>query len=197
MNLNNPQDNLAHQVVDLKTRVAHLETLISNNSGLWFPLDFQEITAAPGTLTFSSIPQIYERLKIVFYLQSSRAAASDTLLTTFNSDVGANYTYRTHDLAGGNTVGVGANSLVWSRLAATGVTLFSSGEFEVYDYTSIVNDKQVLGQYTSDNNNHRLAGTVWSPAIKAAITQIDLTTLTSGAFTIGSWVQLYGFLQPS
>jgi hypothetical protein len=201
MNLNSPQDNLAQQLVSLKTRVAHLESLeqASVNAGLWIPIQgIQNISGAPAAIQWTAIDQSYERLRIMFYLQSTRAALADTLRTRFNADAGNNYSYNTQNIAGGPTAGVGVNGILWGTLAGATPTIFSSGYIDIYDYTSTTEDKPVISLFNSRlSAGSTWASGMWSPGAIAAITQIDLDPTVGGTFSINSWAQLYGFLKPS
>lgn len=195
----NTRDNemLVATINDLTRRIAELETQ-ETGAALWSPIQgIQEVTGAPAAIQWTGIDQTFERLRIIFYLESSRAAANDTLLIRFNGDSANNYDWRTLQLGAASANNAGVSAINWARIAATTATVISSGDFKIFDYVSTTKDKQVHGLYTADNNNHYRAGGVWSPGTPAAITQIDLLPSVAGTFSVGSWAQLYGLAKPS
>jgi hypothetical protein len=145
-------------------------------------------TTNQTTISFTSIPQTYTDLVIMFHTKTVNNAAA--IVANFNSDTGANYNwfwmYGSETVKG--TVKTGNDTkLRWGR-GQTNSGQSASNELNIFNYSSSSVGKAVLAR---ENNFDVVAMTsgVWQNS--SAITRIDLTT-NSGNFASGGTVTLYG-----
>jgi hypothetical protein len=176
------------------------------NSAAWVPSGSQLIASttlggATATVTWSSIPQVYNSLLIVGLGQSSNANFNNDNTIIFNSDTGANYsmlTYTSTQAALGPAAAFsqGDTSLKWA-FAFPGSSYASTrvGGFMVHipGYTNTTFSKSSLHDtWITDGgtsfNAHKRYG-FWKNT--SAISTILLTN-TGGNFTTGSYFALYG-----
>ena len=154
----------------------------------YVPITTQTLGSAASTITFSSIPQTYTDLRLVFWTLGS--AGADCMLN-LNSDTGTNYSF-TEVLGSGS----GVNSYRFSSKTFmyidyygydTTNPLFSSVDFLNYSNTTTYKSILVTGGDTRVGLNVGL----WRST--SAISTILLTS--SGAnFAAGATATLYGIL---
>jgi hypothetical protein len=152
-----------------------------------------------ASLSFTSIPQTYDDLVLVFSFRSNRASFLDIILATFNGD-SSGRSYRT--LEG---TGSGVSSFTSSAImagAATGVSAtsntFSNCQFYIPNYRSS-NAKSASTDAVSENNSSSaiqyITASLWTGT--AAITSIELSPATGTLLIAGSSASLYGITKGS
>lgn len=150
--------------------------------------------SASNTITFSSIPQTYTDLRLVF---TGTSANGTTLTIRFNSDSATNYSWT-------RLVGTGAAAQSGRTTSATEIypvlALSSTPQFyavDVFSYAGSTN-KTLLMQDASDlNGSGRVASYVGLWRSTSAITSINITGLYGTApnnFDAGTTATLYGIL---
>ena len=166
-----------------------------------FKIETVEVASPVATVTFSSIPQGYTDLKVVYSARVSAASvAPDGLGVQFNGDTASNYKY--NQLYGTGNSGVGSNAGTTAfqfggqltGASATGNT-FGNGELYIPNYTSSNYKTSSCDSATENNSgqaNVNLVANVWQST--AAITSIKLYDLGSTNFVTGSTFTLYGVL---
>jgi hypothetical protein len=157
------------------------------------------LASPAGIITFSSIPQTYSDLRLVFSVRAQRTSNTwDNIVMSFNG-VGSNYSSRIfYNQAG--TIGVNSNfnsgsfSFVQYAPSSTATAnLFGSGEMYIPNYTSnkfkqVISSSVAPTLSTSDFILTYSAG-LWSNT--AAITSIGISPGSLNLET-NSTVSLYG-----
>jgi len=147
-----------------------------------------------AAITFSAIVGTYKHLQVRFI---ARGASGGGILTTFNSDTAANYSY--HSLTGDGASatansGVNASNMLIVRNGGiqTAASTFSAGVIDVLDYSNANKYKTLRTLNGGDANgsgNIQLESGSWRNT--AAVTSITLTHNGSG-FAANSSFALYG-----
>lgn len=142
--------------------------------------------SSSSSVTFSSIPQEYRDLVMVFY--GTTNTTSD-FLTYFNNDItNSNYS-RYYFFGNGSTVATPSASeaapLFWYSTTGTPAMNF----LEILDYSRTDKHKSVLAKYRQSTNGAGLTVGRWGNT--AAITSIQ-TIPTAGVFNAGCVFTLYG-----
>jgi len=153
-------------------------------------------SAGSSTITFTSIPQTYTDLKLVWSLRSSRSSVTDPIRVSFNS---SSSSFTNKYLSGNSTTTVTGSSAqyVGEAVGNTATTsTFNNGELYIPNYTS-ANYKSASSNSVSENNASgtgdavaTIASTLWSNT--AAITSITLSVDTGPNFLQYSTARLYG-----
>ena len=158
----------------------------------------QTVTVGSGgsaTMSFTSIPQTYTDLKIVFSGRSARTASSyDSLVVKFNSTA---TTYAARRLYGeGGSAGSDTVTTQQGAFSSNSTTANVFGSIEVYipNYTSS-NQKSTSSDSVAENNDSsaygvQLIASKWDGT--GAITQIDLSTGSGSNFMQYTTATLYG-----
>lgn len=162
-----------------------------------------KMTSAQASVSFTSIPNTYASLVVVYQVRGDSAGASNTgIRVTFNNDSGSNYNGQF--VGGNNTTAYAAiqTAAAFGYLgempAATATSGYSSsGTIEIPNYMGTTFFKNAMFATTRDTNG---AGAnmvayrghiVWKST--AAISRIDLFP-QYGNFLTGSRVTLYGIV---
>lgn len=159
----------------------------------------QVLGSNAASVTFSSIPQTYTDLYLMFSARTVRSGTTlDMLRVTFNSDTTAgNYSALrlASDATGAGLSAVG-NLLAGYANAATSTTnAFSSGELYIPSYTNSSATKPYSGYSVCETN---LASPVYMAAFAdlwqgtAAISQLIITSDNAQNILAGSSFYLYG-----
>lgn len=161
-------------------------------------IKIQTVTVGAGgaaNIEFTSIPQTYTDLKLVFSLRSNRVATADIVYFRFNTST-TNYSSRE---VFGNGSGVGSNpdtnmSLSYSTGANTVANIFSNGESYILDYTNTSFFKRAPVFVGADDNATQgyvtMTGNLWSDT--SAINRIVIVPVLGTLFTQYSSATLYG-----
>ena len=154
--------------------------------------------SSTGTVSFTSIPQTYQDLRIVTSHRISTTTGGDYLAIRFNSDTGSNYL--TLRWFGANSVGT-LSGVGYGHIGNTGggttvnSSAFSISEADILSYSvSGINKSWLYENGLADNDTDILYFQgVGSWANTSAITRIDLIAGSSGGnFTAGSTFSLWG-----
>ncbi len=149
--------------------------------------------SANGTITFSSIPQTYTDLKLIFIPQYGSVA--DVGLR-FNG-VSTNTYYRVYVQGAGSGAAQSGSNNGQSSIYLSNYGI-SSGNYlmytvDVFSYTVALPSRQILYSYMENKNG---SGAVGDGAgmydSSAAITSISLVGLPTATFGTGSIATLYG-----
>ena len=160
----------------------------------------QTLTSASASVTFSSIPQTFTDLKLVISARITSGGAPNVCIR-FNSDSGANYSYKTlfgdgssassyDQSATGNTfINIG-----YSENSSNTANTFGNMEIYIPNYISS-NYKSTSSESVQENNAttaySMLTAGLWNNT--SAITGITLVNVSGGVtFAIGSSFYLYG-----
>jgi hypothetical protein len=154
-----------------------------------------------GTVTFSSIPQTFQDLEIVFYGAGTASAANVDIDIRFNGDSGSNYDYQF--LQGTAVSAQAAGSVAVSSIRSTSINAASGASSSADQATiripayvnstlqkSLVTSSGLKNGTSSTSNLFIFAVAGWWRST-AAITSVSLI-LSSGNYASGSVVSLYG-----
>lgn len=157
-----------------------------------------ELTSSQTSITFSSIPQTYTDLLLVFSLRHSYAGTFRGVNLSLNgvsTDISTIYLYG--DGGGSTSSGtLGSNGFMHDVPAANSTAnTFSNTSYYFPNYTS--NQPKGFSQEVTNENNASqtymmLQGGRWNPGTQAAITTITLTATDSSNFLQYSSATLYG-----
>lgn len=164
----------------------------------------QVLGGTSATITFSSIPQNFNHLKLIMMGRSDKAATlAVNLSIVFNSDNGANYAQSSFYAVNNVTVGTGSNPttnyILISAFPGATTTASYPGMAEVlipcYSATTffkVVNSAVTYNSSSASSNYLTLNSSTWRNT--AAITTIAISDSTGGNFIAGSSFYLYGVL---
>lgn len=160
-------------------------------------IEAKTLGSAVASVTFSSIPQTYTDLKLVYSVRNSGSADPwYQVLIQFNSDsTASNYPYRyIYGLASSAGSGTGNQAVGYSVSASATASTFSNGEIYIPNYTNASNYKSISGDVVNENNASTnivaLYATLWQ-GTAAAITSLTLTQ-NANDFVQYSTFYLYG-----
>jgi len=158
----------------------------------------QTLASTASTITFSSIPQTYTDLLLVFSEATSRANAIDQININFNGVTTSTYTSR---VLYGTGTGQGGETLTttfmycYANGGSQTANTFGSIQAYISNYASTTANKSASIEAVSENNassggwQNIVAGS-W--ASTAAITSIALTPLNGPNWNVGCTASLYG-----
>ena len=152
------------------------------------------LTGTQANIEFTSIPQTYTDLKMVYSLRSNDTNANGGNFFYFQFN-GAGFTNLSAKIVGGNgsTTNSGSGSLyAFMNPSDFTATVFSNGEFYIPRYTSAQNKSYSIDSANENNAtaaNINFGAGLWSDI--AAVTSIKLVPY-SGSFVQYSTATLYG-----
>jgi hypothetical protein len=154
------------------------------------PISTQTLGTAVATVTFSSIPQTYTDLVLVF-AGSSSTLSTDSIDIQFNGDTTTNYS-NTFLSGNGSAASSGRNSNFNYGVGA----LITSSEivnstWQIFNYTNTTTFKTILARGNIAGALLRLNVVLWRKTPEA-ITSILLKNDTAQNFAVGSTFTLYG-----
>lgn len=155
------------------------------------PIATQTANGSVSSLAFSSIPQGYTDLVLVF--QGKVDSGSGDLGLRFNSDTDSNYSVTWLSSQAGGTSGrsTSATSITATEYAYLDSTGFTLSTINFQNYSNATTYKNVLAR--SSKANYQVEAKVGLWRNTNAITSITVFTTGSGpAFTSGSTFSLYG-----
>jgi hypothetical protein len=161
----------------------------------------QTLASAAATVTFSSIPATYTDLVLRVSARTTEAGPNELMIYTLNGNTGSNYSTTTLI---GNAATVVSNRTTsaaniragWQDGDTATASTFGNAEIYIPSYTATQN-KPTSNFSVAENNSAGTADTYINAnaglfRITAAITSIDLATINSNNFKIGSSFYLYG-----
>jgi hypothetical protein len=166
-------------------------------------IETKSLASAQASIVFSSIPQTYTDLMLVFSMRGDVASTYVSTAIRFNSDSGSNYTNRLlygEGSGGGFPALATTTQIQWVYSNGTTSTANTFGNAQVYipNYTNSTS-KVVLMDSVSENNAtesiQALTYSYWNGT--AAITTLSLTTQAGTNLLTGSTASLYGILKGS
>lgn len=155
------------------------------------------LTTTAASVTFNSIPQTYQTLKLVVSARGS-TTIDDTLIMRINNDSGSNYSRRA-------VYGIGSSALSYgqdpSTIGTAGAVVldsytastFSSTDIALPNYSSTTVYKPISVDSVTENNATTAYQYLWAGLWKSnsAITSLVLLP-TTGTLSSGSTFSLYG-----
>jgi hypothetical protein len=158
-------------------------------------IEGKTLASNTASIAFTSIPQTYTDLQLVFSARLSQAGNADVTYVMFNSNT-SNYSQRLiyKDSTEPTALSFTTSTALAAFVGADSNTANTFGNSMVYipNYTSSNNKSYFCDFATEQNSNVTWMGLnslLWSNT--AAITEINLT-LPSGSFKTGSTFYLYG-----
>lgn len=155
--------------------------------GTYELLDDQVLGVAGSSVTFATINQDYDHLKIFMEIVSDGSSSDAQVNARFNNDSGGNYRSYLQNAFGSGTA---TTELNVGLVPVVGGIAFS--EVDIYDYATAAARKQELFRSTTQAGTsfNQWGGGYWADT--DPITEIDLFR-TGGNWGIGSRFRLYGW----
>ena len=156
-------------------------------------IEAKTLTTTTASITFTSIPQTYTDLKLVFSIRDNAGSYINNMNINLNGS-SSNFGAKTIMLLGGGaSSGNETTNLAFSTSATATADTFTNGEVYFTNYTSS-NYKPYSAESMSENNNATNTGGIieaglWSNT--AAITSITFAP-SSASFVANSTFYLYG-----
>ena len=159
-------------------------------------IEAKTLSSSAASIEFTSIPQTYTDLILVYSARTNDASRSDEAYLTFNSNT-SNYSWKMlyGSGSGANSVQDGAaSSIAGMQIPGGGSTAntFSNGQIYIPNYTGS-NYKSVSSEAVQEDNQTtayiKIVAGLWSNS--AAITSVKLSGAT-GSFVQYSSAYLYG-----
>lgn len=148
----------------------------------------QTLGSSTSSVTFSSIPQTYTDLHIVFNGTSSAAGAVG-LGFRFNSDSSGNYSYRIL-YGSGSSAAINYSSNTTEGYFGNVWTTQATSTADILGYSSSNTYKTVLARTDGAANRVALWASTWRST--SAITSLEILTTNSDTYQAGSIFTLYG-----
>lgn len=148
----------------------------------------QTLSSAQSSITLSSIPQTYTDLVIV---ANGASTSGGSMMTKFNGDGGANYSY-TYFYGDGSGV-YGGRSLSQSAGIAgsrNGIGTQGGGIMQINNYSNTTTYKGMFSRQFGSTQIVWFSTGRWGNS--SAITSIVFTDESGGNFTTGFTITLYG-----
>lgn len=170
-------------------------------AGTYIPLAKTVLTGTQATITFSSIPQTYTDLLLVYSARTNEASAYNDTKITFNGSTSAVYSATllyADTTTSGSLRDSGASNLGRNYIDGNSATAntFASAELYIPNYTGSIN--KVIGATSVTENNTTTNSTTLTAATAglwrdtSAITSISIAAQGSTLFVSGSRFDLYG-----
>ena len=152
------------------------------------------------SVTFSSIPQTYTDLKLVFSTRTNASAVLVNTQVTFNgSSCGTDYTERllSGDGSSASSTNIGARAdwlFIYSNGGTSTSNTFANAEIYIPNYTSTTTYKSGSADGVVENNATSSIAALDAPlySSNSAITSIKLDTGNATVFEVYSTFYLYG-----
>jgi hypothetical protein len=154
------------------------------------PIESKVLGTAVSTVTFSSIPQSYTDLVLVF---SGNAASGsiDSVPMRFNGDTATNYSYQIFDGSGSSaSAGRASNATFISTSLVIGSEV-SNNIWHIFNYSNATTFKTIIGRANVAGSYIRIGGGMWRKTPEA-ITSVTVFHAGSVNFVVGSTFTLYG-----
>ncbi len=163
------------------------------------PITTTTLDTTTGSVTFSSLPSLYNDLIIV---ANGKAQSSNSTLVDvgvrFNGDTGSNYsTVKTFSLSYASVVAStninGVNAETYMDANNTANSLGSGFKLDIFDYNTTYSYKNFLNRascMTQSDKGVFITASTWKNT--SAITSITLFPTSGSGFYAGTWFALYG-----
>jgi len=149
-----------------------------------------------ASYTFSSIPQGYTDLRVIF---DGGASGNINMWLQFNGDTGTNYSYTYWTTDGGSVTSSKSSSNSKIQVNYYGymqADLNANMLIDVFNYSNTTTYKPTLSRANHASNGTAAVVGLWRGSTGSATQAITSLTLTaaSGKFASGSTMTLYGIL---
>jgi hypothetical protein len=161
----------------------------------------QVLAGTTASVTFSSIPQTFNHLRLVVIARSTQAAVNDNLIIRLNGDSGTNYCDQWSAVSNNvssPSAAVSQSQAILGNIAAASVSSleFTFQEVVIPGYTSTAFHKQVCTIFSGAVDQVAVANSLVMQVASrwlntAAVNQIFLSP-GNGSFPAGSAFYLYG-----
>jgi hypothetical protein len=167
----------------------------------------KQVASSTRLLTFTSIPQTYKHLELRLSNRYSAAGTSQNgVIIYFNNDQTAGNYWVNHNITGyqnafsastlNSTDGVNGMLIAANPRSGTLANTFYQTVTKIPDYTNANINKTVRsvggGAIGSAESEVGIKTGLWFPSTSAAITQIDISTYSTGNYVDGTVARLYG-----
>jgi hypothetical protein len=154
------------------------------------PIESKTLASAVSTVTFSSIPQTYTDLVLVF---SGNCASGgiESVPMRFNGDTASNYSYQIFDGSGSSASAGRAGSATFMNTSLVISSEVSNNIWHIFNYTNATTFKTIIGRGNVAGSYVRVGGGMWRKTPEA-ITSITVFHAASVNFVVGSTFTLYG-----
>ena len=175
--------------------------VVSGGGGALTKISKVTTVSSATTISFSSIPATYSDLLLVIQGRSQTSALFENIHMVLNSDTSTNYNSQqlnihSTTLTATETLGT-AYALIGAMTGATAAAAYAGQiSLELANYAATLFKKtwtarnQFSENDSSVNTFVQTTGGMWKST--AAISQIDITTASGGAFVDGTTAVLYG-----
>ena len=159
-------------------------------------IEAKTLSSSAASIEFTSIPQTYTDLILVYSARTNDAARTDEARITFNNNT-SNYSWKMlygSGSSGNSAASASDSSIPGMQIPGGGATAntFSSGQVYIPNYTSS-NNKSISSEAIQEDNQTlaymKIVAGLWSNS--AAITSVKLSGAT-GSFVQYSSAYLYG-----
>lgn len=162
----------------------------------------QTLASSTSTISFTSIPAIYDHLIIKGTLRGDNASTGATVAIRVNNDSGSNYSYRTvlqynttavyspysatsdSFMYIGTVTGANAGTNMWGPVDAM------IGDYRGELFKSAFATSGTMLDTNGAEKQTMIAGNLWKST--SAINRVDVIHASSGSWIAGSTISLYG-----
>lgn len=172
---------------------------VPSSGGAWTKIT-DSSPSGTGTVTFSSIPNSYKHLVVLWGARGDQAATSTLINLTFNNDGGSNYFSERLNAGTAGTfveqVGTTSGAIAAITAANGPANWASNGQIIIPNYANTTFNKTCFGMEggailaETSTNIRTLISTVYYKST-SAINRMDLV-LASGNYVSGSYFELFG-----
>jgi len=151
-------------------------------------LDTKAVTSTVTSVTFSSIPQTYTDLIIVF---TGTVGTLDNNNITFNGDTTSNYSVGR--ITGTNAAATSSRGSNLTSIQCGEIgTSQSTDIIQIQNYSNTTTNKMILHRSGNTSQFLKFSVGMWRPASLATGNITSITITNAGVFTVGSTFTLYG-----
>lgn len=164
-----------------------LVTSTTNAGATYVPIATQTLGSSSSSVTFSSIPQTYTDLVLVF---SGITNAVNDIQLTFNSDTGTNYSRTNFETTGSSIESGYTTNHNYGQIGyVPSGTTQGTNICNIMNYANTVAYKTFISKYSAFTTWSGISVSLWRST--SAITSVGLTPQSS-TFNAGTTFTLYG-----
>jgi len=154
------------------------------------PIESKTLATAVSTVTFSSIPQTYTDLMLIFS-GNCASGSIESVPMRFNGDTASNYSYQILDGNGSSASAGLASSATFMTTSLVISSEVSNNIWHIFNYSNATTFKTILGRGNVAGSYVRFGCGMWRKTPEA-ITSITVFHAGSINFVVGSTFTLYG-----
>jgi hypothetical protein len=158
--------------------------------GTYEPISTQTLGTAQASVTFSSIPQTYTDLVLIF-AGSAASASTDSIDIQFNGDTTTNYSTTFISGNGSTATSSRVTSITYGIGALITSSEIANSTWNIFNYANTTTFKTVLARGNIAGALIRQGVSLWRKTPEA-ITSILLKNDTGQNFAVGCTFTLYG-----